>query len=54
MQVQKPPRFACIFGGNLIDIAQDFESPQGDVIPVADGRGDNIKSARTDDHHVLF
>jgi hypothetical protein len=38
-------RVAGVFAGNLVGFAQDAQGAQGDVLEIADGRGDEIKAA---------
>jgi hypothetical protein len=43
--VQELLRVAGVFAGNLVGLAQDAQSAQGDVFEIADGCGDEIKAA---------
>jgi len=43
--VQELLRVARVFAGDLVGLAQDAQSAQGDVFEIADGRGDEIKAA---------
>ena len=34
-----------ILGGNQVHLLQDPQGPEGDVLQIADGRGDDVESA---------
>ena len=43
---QQLSRVARVLGGDHVAFLQDAQCAQGDVLEVADGRGDQIKRAR--------
>jgi len=44
---EKLLRVPGVFAGNLVDFFQDAERAQGNVLKVADGRGNEVKSYLT-------